>query len=134
MQTTTYQARRRSKADYYTDRDGIGIFMLTITYMQAMTVHIHTQGRFNNHIVYILYKMPVLANSVMGVMKMGNIAPRMEIEPISLAFWSCLLTIIPNRFPDVFPPRKTKNESSLWILTIVPVLNTCHKRYPYLLA
>ena len=38
---------------------------------------------------------------VVGVMKMGNIAPRAGIEPTSLAFQARLLTIIPPRLPDV---------------------------------
>ena len=37
-------------ADYYTRPPGIvSLVMLTITYIQAMAIHIHRQGRFNNH-------------------------------------------------------------------------------------
>ena len=33
-------------------------------------------------------------------MKIGNIAPRVGIEPTSLTFWASMLTITPPRFPD----------------------------------
>ena len=32
-------------------------------------------------------------NSVMGVMKMGNTAPRAGVEPTSLAFWASVLPV-----------------------------------------
>ena len=38
---------------------------------------------------------------VLCVMKMGNIAPRAEIEPTSLAFRASVLTITPPRIPYV---------------------------------
>ena len=41
-----------------------------------------------------------MATSVMGVMKMGNIVPRVGIKPISLAFWAIDLTITPSSDPD----------------------------------
>ena len=59
--------------------------MLTITDIQAMTLHIHTQGRFNKHRAYSLYRNMVTATSVMGVMKMGNTVPRAGLELTSLA-------------------------------------------------
>ena len=45
----------------------------------------------------------------MGVMKMGNILPRAELEPTSLAFWASVLLqcayysvlITPYKLPDV---------------------------------
>ena len=37
---------------------------------------------------------------VVGVMKMGNNAPRGGIEPTSLALWSSVLTIKPFMLPD----------------------------------
>ena len=42
-----------------------------------------------------------MATSVMGVMKMGNIAPRAAIEPTSLTFWASELTVTPPRLADV---------------------------------
>ena len=39
--------------------------------------------------------------TVLGVMKMGNIAPRVGIEPTSLAFRTSVLTISPPMFPHV---------------------------------
>ena len=60
--------------------------MLTIAYIQAIALHIHIKGRFNNHTVHGLYRIMVMANSVMGVMKMGNIVPSLGLETISLAF------------------------------------------------
>ena len=59
--------------------------MLTITYIQAMTLHILTQGRFNNHTVCSLYRIMVKATSVMGVMKMVNIVLRTGIEPTHIS-------------------------------------------------
>ena len=44
----------------------------------------HTQDRFNNHTVQSLYMIMVKATSVIGVTKMGNIAPRVRIEHTSL--------------------------------------------------
>ena len=43
----------------------------------------------------------VMATSVMGVMKMGNIAPRTGIEPTPFAFWASVLTITPPRLPNI---------------------------------
>ena len=73
--------------------------MLTITYIQAVTSH--TQGTFNNHATPRSYRILVMATSVMGVMKMGNIVPTAGIEPTSLAFRASVLTITPHRIPDV---------------------------------
>ena len=62
--------------------------MLTITSMQAMNdlTHIYTQGRFNNHAANSFYRIILTTASVMGVIKMGNIAARVGMEPTSLAF------------------------------------------------
>ena len=46
------------------------------TYIQTMALHIHTQGRFNNHKAHTLHRIMVTATSVVGVMEMGNIVPR----------------------------------------------------------
>ena len=67
-------------------------------YIQTMTMDIHTQGGFNNHAVRNLYKSMVTATSVTWVMKMGNIVPRVGIE---LAFWPCVLAILPPGLLDV---------------------------------
>ena len=48
-----------------------------------------------------MYRIIVMATSVVRVMKMGNIVPRVKIEPISLAFWVSMLTITPPSLPDV---------------------------------
>ena len=48
-----------------------------------------------------LYSIMVMATGVVGVMKMGNIAPRAGIKPTSLAFWPSVLTTMPPRLPDV---------------------------------
>ena len=50
-------------------------------------IHIHTQGRFNNHIAHSLYRIMVTVPSVVGVMEMRNILPTLGIEPTSLALW-----------------------------------------------
>ena len=85
---------------YYTCPPGIvSLLMLTIIYIQAMPLHI-TQGRFNIHAVRSSYRIMVTATSLMGVMKMGNIVPRVRIELTSLAFRACA-TITPNMLHDV---------------------------------
>ena len=38
----------------------VSLLMLTITYIQAMIIHIHRQGRFNNHAVHCLYRNLVM--------------------------------------------------------------------------
>ena len=50
-----------------------------------MAIHIHTQGKFN--------RILVMATSVVCVMKMGNIVPRVELEPTPLAFWVSVLQL-----------------------------------------
>ena len=56
-----------------------------------MALHVHTQGRFNNHTEHSLYRIMVMATSVMGVMNMGNIVLRVLIKPTSLPFWVSVL-------------------------------------------
>ena len=53
----------------------------------------HTQSTFNNHPAHSLYGIIVMATSVMGVTKMGNIVPRAVIEPTSLVFWASVLPL-----------------------------------------
>ena len=78
-------------ADYYTRPAGIiSLLMLTITYRQSLYIYIYiyinTQVRFNNHATRSLYRIMVMATSVMGVIKMGNTVPRGGLGPTSLAF------------------------------------------------
>ena len=81
-------------ADYYTHHPRIvSLVMLTITYIQAMALHIHTQGRFNNQTTCSLYRIMVTATSVMGMRKMGNIVPRAGLKPIVLAFQASVLPL-----------------------------------------
>ena len=75
--------------------------MLTITYIVAVTIHIYAQGRLNNDRTHSLHRILLMATSVVGVMKMGNIVPRVRIEPTCLAFWASVLTIIPPMLPVV---------------------------------
>ena len=49
-------------------------------YKVAMGVHCHES-------------VPVLISLSLGVMKMGNIVPREEIEPTSMAFWASVLPL-----------------------------------------
>ena len=59
--------------DYYTRRPEIGsLLRLTITYIQATALHVHTQSWFNNDTMHRLYRSMGMATIVMGVMKMGN--------------------------------------------------------------
>ena len=68
-------------ADYYTHPPGIVILLiLTLAYIQAMVLHLHTQSRLNNHTVCKLYRIMVMATSVIGLMQMGNIAPTIGIK------------------------------------------------------
>ena len=81
-------------ADYYTRPLGIvNLLMLTITYMQGMTLPIHTQGRFSNHTVHSLYRILVISTNVVGVTKMANTMPRMGLEPTSLAYRASVLPL-----------------------------------------
>ena len=51
-------AHSEVSADYYTQPHGIvSLSMLTITFIQAMALHIQTQARFNNHRVHSLYRI-----------------------------------------------------------------------------
>ena len=67
----------------------VSLLILTSRYIQAMAIHMHTQGRFNNHTAHSL----VTATSVTGVTKMGNIVPRAGLKPTSLAFWTSVLPL-----------------------------------------
>ena len=58
-----------------------------------MALHIHSQGRFNNHTVCSLYRILVMETDVMGVMKMWNIVPRAGIEYTSLTFPASVLRL-----------------------------------------
>ena len=49
--------------------------------MQAIHLHMHTQCRFNNHTACRFYRILVMATSVMVVLDLGNIVPRVGIEP-----------------------------------------------------
>ena len=78
-----------------------------------MALHIHTQGRFNNHTACSLYMIMVMAPGVFGVMKMGNAVPRVGLEPTSLAFWvsvlpshqvGCLMSTLYPRLPVYAAP------------------------------
>ena len=51
-----------------------------------MALHTHRQGGFNNHTMHSLYTIIIMAATVMGMMKMGNIAPRLGLKPTSLVF------------------------------------------------
>ena len=85
--------------------------MLTIAEIQAKTSHTHTHRMFNDHTTHSLYNIIVTATTVMGVMRMGNIAPRAGIEPTSLAFQVSVLTMTSPRHTDftTVPP-------SMWLL------------------
>ena len=75
--------------------------MLIITYTQTMTLDTHTQSTFNKDAVHNLYNIMVTATRVVGLMKMGNIVPRVGIELTYLAFQASLLTNSPPRIPDI---------------------------------
>ena len=94
-----------ASADYYTRPPGsISLLMLRITYIQAMALHSHTQGRFNNHTVHIIACIGSwmdMTTSVMSAMKIGNTVPRVGIEPIYVAFRASVLPNTPCRLPDV---------------------------------
>ena len=81
-------------ADYCTDPPGIvSLLMFTIGNIQTMVLHIHTQGRCNNHTEQCSDRIMVTETSIMGEMKMGNSVPRAGIEPTSLAFWASVLPL-----------------------------------------
>ena len=73
-----------------------------------MYIYVYIQGRFNNQTVYSLYRIMVMATSVMGVMKMEDIVPRVGIEPISLPVQASVLITTPPRLPvDTILPMST---------------------------
>ena len=78
---------REVSAVHYTGPPGIvSPLMLTITYIQAMTPHIHAYAGYVQQ-PYSTYYLHDTGHgiSVVGVMKMGNIVPNAGIEPTSLA-------------------------------------------------
>ena len=99
-------------------------------YIQTMALHIHTQGRFNNHTACSLYRIMVTAISVVGVMKMGNIGPRAWLEFRSLAFRASVL-LHHIGFPDItsiptptclgnsFPQRSVQTTTLLLLIIII---------------
>ena len=76
-------------AEYYTHPPAIVSLL--------MTLHKHTQGRFNNHTPCSLYRIMFTAISVVDEIKMGNIVPRARIEPTSPAFRATVVTNTPHR-------------------------------------
>ena len=82
-------------ANYYTRPPGIvSLLILTITYIQSMVLHIHTQGRFNDHTACSLYRIMVTATGGMGVTKMGNTVPKAGLKPTSLALLASVLSLL----------------------------------------
>ena len=70
----------------------ISLVMLTIAYIQAMALH-----RFNDHSVISLYRIMVMATSVVSEMKMGNIVPRAGLK--------CHISGIPGQCATIRPCR-----------------------------
>ena len=62
-------------------------------HMLTIALHTHTQGRFNNRTALSLYRIIVMATSVVGVMKIGNTVPRAGLETTLLAFWASVLPL-----------------------------------------
>ena len=87
-------------ADYYTHPPWNCKSFNAYNYIQAVALHIHTQGRFKNHTAHSLYRIMVTATGVMGVMKVGNIVPRVGLKPTSPAFWVSVLPLH-HSLPDV---------------------------------
>ena len=58
-----------------------------------MTLHIHTQDRFNNHTMHSLFRIMVRETSVVDVTKMGNTVPRVGLKPAYLAFQASVLPL-----------------------------------------
>ena len=110
-------------ADYYTCTPGIvSLLLLTITYMLAMALHLHTQGRFNNHTVYSLYRTLVTTTSVVGVIKMGSTVPRVALKPTSLAFRASVLPFhhVGSLCPPVYADRSL-SQRSVQTTTLIPL-------------
>ena len=60
--------------DYYNYIQAVHLYIL---------LYLHTVGRYNSYTTCSLYSIPVM-ETVMCVMKMGNIAPREGFEPTLL--------------------------------------------------
>ena len=71
------------------------IVSLTITYRQSPHIHAH---RVISTVIQILHDTGH-AIRAMGVMKMGNIIPRVGIKPRSPSFQASVLTITSHRLP-----------------------------------
>ena len=67
--------------------------MLTITYIQAMALHIDTQDMFNSHTAHGFLKDAGHGTSVVGVMQTGNTVSSVELEPTYLAFRASVLPL-----------------------------------------
>ena len=66
-----------------------------------MALHLPTQGRVNYYKTHSLCGIMVTATSLIGVIKMGNTAPRVRLEPTYLVIGTSVLTITPPRLRDV---------------------------------
>ena len=89
-------------ADYYTRPPGIvSLLILTITYKQSSHIHIYTHRVGSINIQCIALQDPGRDTSAEGVLKIGNIVPRVGIKHTSVAFQVRVLTITPPRFPYV---------------------------------
>ena len=60
------------------------------------------QGRAKNHAVHWLYRVLIIEPCVIGLIKMGNIAPRARIEYTSLAVKAIVLPFTP---PSTYRPN-----------------------------
>ena len=88
-------------ADYYTHPPGVVILiMLAITYSQWPYIFIHRVDSTTIQDIACT-GTPGMATSAVGVMKMGNIVPRVGIEPTPLAFPDRCATVTPCRLPDI---------------------------------
>ena len=56
---------------------------------------------FNNHITYSLYRITVMPNCVVNVMKIRNVVPRVGIKPAFIAVQASEVTITPPRLPAI---------------------------------
>ena len=81
----------------------VSLLMHIITYIQVVISHTYTQGRFNTRTVHSLYRILVTVTMYWGwwKMEMGNILPRVGIEPTLVAFRVSVLTITPSSLPGV---------------------------------
>ena len=94
-------AASEDNAEYYTRPPGIvSLLLLTVTFIQAMALHKHTQGRFNNQTLHRVYRIMVMATCVVMWWKCEILCLERDLN-LDLWHSSQCANNTPCRLPDV---------------------------------